>query len=154
VTTTGPDRNRPTGQDGQRGLVVSTDPSLLDVETVHRWLSTDAYWALGRPREVVERAIAGSVSFGAYDGGRLVGYARLVTDRATFAWLCDVYVDRPSRGRGVGTALLVAVDEQLAGWQVKRAVLATEDAHEVYARFGFAPLEEPRRWMARGYVPD
>nr|WP_218851660.1 GNAT family N-acetyltransferase [Nocardioides panaciterrulae] len=127
---------------------------MLDVDTVHRWLSTDAYWALGRSREVVERAIAGSVNFGAYDGDRLVGYARLVTDRATFAWLCDVYVAPESRGRGVGTAMLAAVHEQLAAWQVKRALLATEDAHEVYARFGFGPLEEPGRWMARGYLAD
>jgi len=132
-------------------LRVSTDPALLDLDTVHRWLSTDAYWARGRGRDVVERAVAGSVNFGAYDAGRLVGYARVVTDRATFAWLCDVYVDREHRGRGVGSALLEAVDAELVRWRVKRAVLATADAHGVYARLGFAPLEDPERWMARGY---
>src|SRR3954447_22890163 len=97
---------------------VSTDAALLDVDTLHRWLSTDAYWAIGRPREVVERAVAGSLNFGAYDDGRLVGYARLVTDKATFAWLCDVYVDRSARGSGVGTALMEAVDAKLAELQV------------------------------------
>lgn len=132
-------------------LEISTDPSRLAVDTIHRWLSEDAYWALGRPREVVARAIAHSDNFGAYDGGELVGYARLVTDRATYAWLCDVYVDRPHRGRGVGSALLSAVDEQLASYGVGRAVLATHDAHDVYARFGFAPLSHPERWMARTY---
>lgn len=132
-------------------IEVSTDPDRLDVDRIHRWLSEDAYWALGRAREVVVRSIAGSVNFGAYVGDELVGYARLVTDRATHAWLCDVYVDRPHRGRGVGSALLAAVDEQLASYGVGRAVLATEDAHDVYARFGFTPLTHPERWMARSY---
>lgn len=132
-------------------LTVSTDATLLDLDTVHRWLSTDAYWALGRPREVVERAVAGSVNFGAYDDGRLVGYARVVTDRATFAWLCDVYVDPSRRGAGVGTALLDAVSAELSTWQVRRALLATADAHGVYERFGFSALEQPERWMARTF---
>jgi GNAT superfamily N-acetyltransferase len=132
-------------------LSVSTDPALLDLDTVHRWLSTDAYWALGRPRDVVERAVAGSVSFGAYDDGTLVGYARVVTDRATFAWLCDVYVDPSRRGAGVGTALLEAVSAELSTWQVKRALLATADAHGVYERFGFSALEQPERWMVRTF---
>jgi GNAT superfamily N-acetyltransferase len=135
-------------------LTVSTDAALLDLDTVHRWLSTDAYWALGRPREVVERAVAGSLNFGAYDGTRLVGYARVVTDRATFAWLCDVYVDPARRGAGVGTALLEAVTAELAACRVKRALLATADAHRVYERFGFAPLEQPERWMARSFEPS
>jgi GNAT superfamily N-acetyltransferase len=78
----------------------------------------------------------------------------VVTDRATFAWLCDVYVDRAHRGGGVGTALLAAVDEQLAAYGVRRAVLATQDAHAVYARFGFGPLADPEHWMARGYAAD
>ena len=134
-------------------LAVSTDPELLDVDTVHRWLSTEAYWATGRTREVVERAIAGSLNFGAYDEGVLVGYARLVTDHATFAWLCDVFVDSSARGLGVGTALMTAVDETLSSLQVRRAVLATADAHALYARFGFEPMTEPERWMVRTYLP-
>jgi GNAT superfamily N-acetyltransferase len=130
---------------------VSTDATLLDLDTVHRWLSTDAYWALGRPREVVEAAVAGSVNFGAYDGDVLVGYARVVTDRATFAWLCDVYVDPAHRGEGVGTALLEAVTAELSAWQVGRAVLCTTDAHGLYERFGFKPPEQPERWMVRSF---
>lgn len=133
-------------------ISVSTDPSLLDVDTVHRWLSTDAYWALGRTREVTERALANSLNFGAYDRGALVGYARVVTDRATFAWLCDVYVDPARRGCGIGRTLLEAVAAELAGLEVKRALLATEDAHGIYARYGFEPLGEPSRWMSRTYL--
>jgi GNAT superfamily N-acetyltransferase len=133
---------------------VSSDPGRLDVDAVHRWLSNDAYWALGRSREVVERAIAHSLNLGAYEGARQVGYARVVTDRATFAWLCDVYVDPAHRGRGVGTALLTAVDEHLAAYGVRRAVLATQDAHAVYARFGYEGLGDAERWMARSYAPS
>ena len=95
-------------QDGPPGqarlmLTISTDPSLVDVALVHRWLSTDAYWALGRPLEVVERSVAHSLNVGAYDDGVQVGYARVVTDQATFAWLCDVYVDPARRGAGIGS---------------------------------------------------
>ena len=86
-------------------LTISTDPSLVDVALVHRWLSTDAYWALGRPREVVERSVAESLNVGAYDDGVQVGYARVVTDRATFGWICDVYVDPSRRGAGIGSRL-------------------------------------------------
>src|SRR3954447_24465715 len=132
---------------------VSTDAALLDVDTLHRWLSTDAYWAIGRPREVVERAVAGSLNFGAYDDGRMVGYARVVTDRATFAWLCDVYVDPEARGYGVGVALMQAVDAELTALQVRRTLLATADAHGLYARFGFEPISDPERWMLRTYLP-
>jgi GNAT superfamily N-acetyltransferase len=131
-------------------MEVSTDPVRLDVERIHRWLSTDAYWALGRSLEVVERSIAHSLNFGAYDAGEQVGYARVVTDHATYAWLCDVYVDPARRGSGVGTALLAAVTRALDGMRLKRVVLATDDAHEVYARFGFEPLgEDARKWMVR-----
>lgn len=134
-------------------VTVSTDAGLLDVDTLHHWLSTDAYWAIGRPREVLERAIAGSLNFGAYDDGRLVGYARVVTDRATFAWLCDVYVDRSARGVGVGVALMEAVHAELTDLQVRRTLLATADAHGLYAKFGFEPMSEPERWMLRTYLP-
>ena len=134
-------------------VTVSTDASLLDLDTLHRWLSTDAYWAIGRPRAVVERAVAGSLNFGAYDDGRLVGYARVVTDSATFAWLCDVYVDPAARGAGVGVTLMEAVDAMLTELQVRRTLLATADAHGLYAKFGFEPMSEPERWMLRTFAP-
>jgi len=129
---------------------VSADPSRLDVARIHRWLSEDAYWSLGRTREVVERSIEHSLNFGAYDdAGEQVGYARVVTDHATFAWLCDVYVDPSARGAGVGTALLEAVNAHLAGYRLSRTLLATADAHPLYERYGFAPLASPTRFMER-----
>ncbi|MFE6525089.1 GNAT family N-acetyltransferase [Streptomyces sp. NPDC057794] len=132
------------------GYEISTDPSRLDAERVHRWLSTDAYWALGRPREKQDRAIAGSLNFGVYDtaSGEQVAYARVVTDRATFAWLCDVYVDPSVRGKGVGSALVAAVREEVRSYGVRRVLLATNDAHGVYAKLGFEPLARPEHWMA------
>lgn len=130
-------------------MEISTDTGRLDVDRIHHWLSADAYWSLGRTREVVEKAIAGSLNVGAYDdAGELVGYARVVTDHATFAWLCDVYVDPAARGAGVGTALLDAVVAQVACDRLKRVMLATHDAHGVYERYGFAPLAHPEHYMA------
>ena len=121
-------------------LTISTDPSLVDVALVHRWLSTDAYWALGRPREVVERSIAESLNVGAYDDGVQVGYARVVTDRATFGWVCDVYVDPSRRGAGIGSRLISSVLAELSPLGLQRVMLATADAHGLYAAHGFEPL--------------
>lgn len=130
----------------------SSDPARLDAALVHHWLSTDTYWAAGRSRDKQDRAIAGSLNFGAYDtrSGAQVAYARVVTDRVTFAWLCDVYVARVARGKGIGTALVAAVRDQLAPYDVRRILLATADAHEVYGKAGFRPLTEPAKWMAYG----
>ncbi|MEU6487129.1 GNAT family N-acetyltransferase [Streptomyces sp. NPDC046887] len=118
---------------------ISTDPARLDRARIHHWLSTDAYWALGRSRAHQDRAIDGSLNFGVYEmgSGALIGYARVVTDQATFAWLCDVYVDRAARGRGIGDALVTAVRERLTPFGLKRIMLATADAHGLYARHGF-----------------
>lgn len=131
---------------------ISSDPGRLDPSRIHRWLSTDAYWALGRSREQQDRAIEGSLNFGAFDrtSGELVAYARVVTDRATFAWLCDVYVDRSARGKGIGTALVEAVRDHLGPLGLRRVLLATDDAHGVYAKAGFVPLGDPQKWMALG----
>ena len=129
---------------------ISDDPARLDVARVHRWLSTDAYWALGRTREHQERMIAGSLNFGAYevDSGEQAAYARVVTDHASFAWICDVYVDPAARGHGLGRRLVAAVRDELAPLGVRRFLLATKDAHGVYAKLGFTPLDEPDMWMA------
>ncbi|MGQ5264121.1 GNAT family N-acetyltransferase [Micromonospora sp. ZYX-F-536] len=131
------------------GHLLSTDPARLDLDRVHHRLSTDAYWALGRDRDTVARAFAGSLPFGVYrpGDGRQVAVARAVTDGATFAWLCDVYVDRPARGDGLGGWLAGAVRDHLVELGVRRILLATDDAHEVYARVGFTPLDVPHRWM-------
>ena len=131
------------------GYEISTDPSRLDAELIHQWLSQDAYWALGRPREKQDLAIAGSLNFGVYDSasGAQLGYARVVTDQATFAWLCDVYVARPARGLGIGTWLAQSIREDVLDLGVPRIVLATANAHGVYAKAGFAPFASPDRWM-------
>lgn len=129
---------------------ISTDPARLDIPLIHHWLSTDAYWALGRPRAKQDAAVANSLNFGAYDPttGTQLAYARVVTDHATFAWLCDVYVSPAARGHGLGTALATAVRDHLQPYGVRRILLATHDAHGVYAKVGFEPLAEPERWMA------
>lgn len=130
------------------GFQISDEDSRLDVELIHRWLSKDAYWALGRSRETVERSIAGSVNYGLYaPDGAQIGFARVVTDRATFAWLCDVYLDPAVRGDGLGTWFVGVVCDQMRGWALRRIVLATNDAHDLYAKFGFTPMTEPQRWM-------
>ncbi|WP_025618850.1 GNAT family N-acetyltransferase [Salinispora cortesiana] len=131
------------------GYLLSTAPERLDLDRVYQWLATDAYWAHGRDRVTVERAFAGSIGFGVYrpDDGRQVAVARVVTDRATFAWLCDVYIDPAERGRGLGTWLTGAVRDHVAEFGVRRILLATRDAHGVYAKLGFAPLVQPDLWM-------
>ena len=128
---------------------VRAELSDMDFDRIHPWLSTDAYWALGRTREDVETAAGNSLNFGVFTGGEQVAYARVLTDRANFAWLCDVYVDRAHRGRGVGHRLLEAVVERLEPMGLSRVLLATRDAHELYARFGFEPLPEPDMFMVR-----
>ena len=128
---------------------IRTELSDMDFDRIHPWLSADAYWALGRTREDVETAAGNSLNFGVFTGGEQVAYARVLTDRANFAWLCDVYVDRDHRGRGVGHRLLEAVVEQLEPMGLSRVLLATRDAHEIYARFGFEPLPEPDLFMIR-----
>lgn len=129
------------------GLVLSDDPARLDLDTVHGWLSAEAYWALGRTRDVTGRAVAGSWNLGVYDGARQVAFARVVTDAATFGWLCDVFVAAGVRGRGVGGWLVDTVRDTLTARGVHRIVLVTRDAHAVYARAGFTPLRAPERLM-------
>jgi GNAT superfamily N-acetyltransferase len=141
--------------------VLSTDPARVDVAAVHSFLSESSYWARGRPFDVQSAAIANSpLVIGAYhdsgghdsggDGvGRQVGFARMVTDLATFAWLCDVYVLDGHRGGGLGTAMVRLIVEHPAVRAVRLQILATADAHGLYARFGYLPLSEPTRWMAR-----
>ena len=125
---------------------VSTDPARLDVDWIHASLR-ETYWAKGIPRDVVARSIAGSMVFGAYDGARQVGVARVVTDRTTFAWLADVFVDPEYRGRGVGVALVSAIRAHPELQDLRRWMLATADAHGLYEKFGFEPVAEPGRFM-------
>lgn len=129
---------------------LDTDPARLVPAVVHAYL-TESYWSPGVTPDVVERAMAYSLCFGLYRGDEQVGFARVVTDRASFAWLADVFVLPEHRGRGLGEWLVRAAagHADLAG--VRRFVLATRDAHGLYARFGFEPFDEAeaRRWMVR-----
>ncbi|MGV9311790.1 GNAT family N-acetyltransferase [Streptomyces sp. NPDC003691] len=135
-----------------RGYEISDSPDRLDRALVHEWLATDSYWASARPREVHDAAVDGSLNFGVYEEetGAQVAYARVVTDRATFAWLCDVYVDPSLRGRGVGAAMIAAIRDEVAALGVYRIMLATADAHAFYAKAGFGPLEDTGKWMILG----
>ncbi|MEU5535162.1 GNAT family N-acetyltransferase [Streptomyces sp. NPDC020362] len=131
------------------GYEFSADTARVDVDRVHGWLSTDAYWAIDRPREKHERAMAASINFGVYaaGSGEQVAYARVVTDGALFAWLADVYVDPSVRGKGVGTAFVGRIRDHLRPFGVRRVLLATEDAHGVYEKLGFGTLDRPDQWM-------
>lgn len=128
--------------------VISTDPERLDLAMVHAFLSEQSYWSPGIPRERVERAIAGSMVFGAYLGDAQVGFARVVTDRATFAWVCDVFVVEGHRGGGVGKRLIEAVVSHPDLCGLRRVLLATADAHGLYRQFGFRDLSRPERFLA------
>ncbi len=125
---------------------ISTDPADLDVDAIHRWLR-QSYWAEGIPRAVVARSLAGSLCFGLYEDDLQIGLARVITDRATFAYLCDVYVLEEYRGRGLGRWLMESVmaHPDLAG--LRRFSLVTRDAHALYAPLGFTPLAQPDRHM-------
>lgn len=127
---------------------ISTDPTRLDVDLIVRVLG-DSYWAAGRPRVVVERSIANSLCFGAYLGTRQIGFARVITDRAVFAYLADVFVVPEFRSQGVGKSLVAAVLEHpdLQGLAV--FLLRTRDAHGLYAHFGFIPVAHPEELMTR-----
>jgi GNAT superfamily N-acetyltransferase len=126
---------------------VSTDPADLDRDAVYRYLHDEAYWSKGISRETFDRALDNSLNFTALRGPMLAGFARVVTDRATFAWLCDVFVLPAHRGHGVSRQLIDAVmtHPDLAG--LRNFLLATRDAHGLYEKFGFTPLAEPGRWM-------
>lgn len=126
---------------------ISTDPQRLDMTLIHHCLAESAYWAMGRPRDVVQRAFDNSLCFGAYADGRQVGFCRVVTDYATFAWLADVFVLEEARGQGVGKALVRAVQDH-ADLRALRILLATRDAHGLYAQYGFEPVR-PDRFMQR-----
>jgi GNAT superfamily N-acetyltransferase len=129
---------------GIDGYEISTDPARLDIDAIHAYLAR-SYWSPGIPRDVVERAARNSLCFGLYEqaGGRQVGLARVVTDRATFAYLCDVYVLEEHRGKGLSKWLMRAVMSHPALTGARRAMLGTRDAHGLYARFGFrAPPDD------------
>jgi GNAT superfamily N-acetyltransferase len=135
--------------DARPALRLSTEAGEMDVDAIHAYLGGESYWARGIPRETVARAIRNSLCFGAFDGDAQVAFARVVTDRATYAYLGDVYVLEAYRGRGVGKWLMAAVDAHPELQGLRRWGLVTRDAHGLYARFGFTPIDRPERFMER-----
>jgi GNAT superfamily N-acetyltransferase len=128
---------------------ISDDRSRLDLNVIHEFLSRESYWAIGREIETVKRSIANSLPFGLYSKGQLIGFARVVTDYATFGWIADVFVLEQYRGLGLSKWLMevILAHPELQGF--RRWVLATKDAHELYRKFGFQDLKRPERWMER-----
>ena len=129
------------------GYEISTDPTRLDIDTIHHFLAHEAYWSPGIPRATVERAIANSLCFGAYHHGAQIGFARIVTDRATFALLADVFVLGSHRGKGLSKALMEAVKARPDLQNLRRWLLLTSDAHGLYRQFGFTELANTWRFM-------
>ena len=132
------------------GFTISTDPARLDLDLIDRTLSTESYWAEGRSRDLTERAFAGSLPFGIYAAdGAQVGWARVVTDRATFAYLADVWVLETHRGRGLSKFLVGAMLAHPDLQNLRRWTLFTKDAHGLYEQFGFTVITEPHKAMER-----
>lgn len=132
----------------RENLMISTDPARLDLEAITALLSR-SYWAADRTREKIARTLEHSLVFGMYDGQKQIGLARLVSDYTTYAWLCDVFIHEDYRGRGLGKWLMESIlaHPELQG--LRRFVLATRDAHGLYAQYGFTPLASPERWMEK-----
>jgi GNAT superfamily N-acetyltransferase len=134
----------------QGGFLVSDDPSLVDLDVVHGYL-VRSYWATDIPRDMLARAVEHSLCFGIYEeaSGRQVGFARVITDRATYAYLADVFVLEEYRGRGLSKLMVATIMDHPDVQTVRTFTLATRDAHGLYAQFGFTPLEHPDRFMVR-----
>ena len=137
----------------QGDFELSTDPSRLDRALIHRFLSEQSYWATGVPRAVVDRSLEHSLCFGVYRADEQVAFARVITDRATFAYLADVFVLPECRADGLGQWMIGIVMRHPELQGLRRFLLATKDAHGLYARFGFAPLANPTRFLER-FDPD
>jgi GNAT superfamily N-acetyltransferase len=130
----------------REGFVISTDPARLDIDAVHAYL-TRSYWAEGITKDAAAKSIKSSLVFGLYEGHRQIGLARVITDNATFAYLCDVYVLEDYRGRGLGKWLVASVRSHPDLQNLRRFVLVTRDAHGLYDQFGFGQLKYPERYM-------
>ena len=127
-------------------FIISTDPSRLDHDAIADMLSR-SYWASGRPREALERALNNSLVFGIYEGGKQIGIARVVSDYAVFADLCDVFIHEDYRAHGLGKWLMQTVMSHPDLQGLRRWTLATKDAHGLYKQFGWTPLDGPDHWM-------
>jgi len=127
-------------------FLISTDPSKIDLDAVHAYL-VRSYWAEGIPREIVERSIKGSLCFGVYDGAKQIGFARVISDRATYAYIGDVYILEEYRRKGLSKWLMSCIKAHPELQGLRRWALATRDAHGLYKQFGFTEVKAPERWM-------
>ena len=129
--------------------IISTDNKMLDVEYIHGYLSGKSYWAENIPIETVKKSIAGSLCFGMYDNKKQIGFARVITDNATFGYLADVFIDEDYRGKKLGVWLMEVImsHPELQGF--RNWMLGTRDAHGLYKKFGFKQLEQPERIMRK-----
>jgi len=128
------------------GFTISTDPSRLDRDTIHEFLA-GSYWAKAIPREIVDRSIEGALCFGLYENARQIGFARVITDFATFAYLADVFVLESHRGRGLAAWLMESILAHPKLQGLRRWMLVTRDAHPLYRKVGFTALAHPERVM-------
>lgn len=125
---------------------ISTDPARIDAALVHEFL-TNSYWAKGIPAETVKKSIENSIAFGVYHGQQQVGFARVISDFATFTYLADVFIVSDYRGRGLSRWLMECIVSHPDLQRLRRWILATQDAHGLYAKFGFTPVKSPESWM-------
>lgn len=131
-------------------FVISTDKRRLNLQMIFDFLSHRSYWARGRTLDTISRSIENSLCFGVYDGDNQVGFARVVTDYATFGWVCDVFILESHRKMGLGKWLLQSILSHPQLKDIRRLLLATKDADELYRKYGgFEPLPETHRWMTR-----
>ncbi len=140
----------PTGKVWQKGqYTISTDNDRLNLPLIHDFIANQSYWGRGRNLETVQLALENSLNFGLYKNNEQVGFARVVTDYCTFAWLADVFVVEAHRGMGLSKWLMEVVINHPQLINMRRWILATKDAHGLYEQFGFTALLQPERWMER-----
>lgn len=132
-------------------FLITTDKTLLQIDRIHRFLSQESYWSLEIPQAIVAKAIDGSLCFGLFDESKnmQVGYARIVTDGATFAWLCDVYIEKEYRGKGLSKWMMESLLSHPGLKGLRRICLATKDAHKLYEKYGFEVTQTPGNWLEK-----
>ena len=128
-------------------IQISTDKTRLDIDLIHEFLSKESYWAKGRDIEIVKRSIENSLCFGVYLNNKQIGFARVISDYAVFAWLLDVFILPDFRGKGYSKRLISAIMAHEKLQSVVRWGLGTDDAHGLYSQFGFTPLQKPQNMM-------
>ncbi len=137
--------------------LISDDTSLLNINFIHNFLSVESYWAQNIPLNIVEKSVKNSLCFGIYNAEEQIGFARLITDKATFAYLADVFIIAAYRGNGLSKWLIQTIHDHPELQTLRRWMLGTRDAHELYKKFDWTPLPEPERFMqkhnAKAYCP-